>query len=243
MALFLPSCLSRESPSASLSPGKAKPWGLKGGSSEHGGGGEKGGGEAGLSRLRLCLGCALSLIRYLWRKKVPRREPPASQSGELPGRRLRDGRGLRGHDGRAGRRAGTKRVFFFFLFATTKKKHGGGRGGKAVGAGRERSEKLVAVWSVNTSPSAPREKGGCARQTRGAAGRRRGGGAPGPPRAPAARPKPRGLQGSAGHRSQSRTSPRVHPGSSMTAVPSEGRRDHPRLGDGTGRGGGGMKQP
>nr|XP_047914814.1 uncharacterized protein LOC125182201 [Anser cygnoides]XP_047914815.1 uncharacterized protein LOC125182201 [Anser cygnoides]XP_047914816.1 uncharacterized protein LOC125182201 [Anser cygnoides]XP_047914817.1 uncharacterized protein LOC125182201 [Anser cygnoides]XP_047914819.1 uncharacterized protein LOC125182201 [Anser cygnoides] len=92
--------------------------------------------------------------------------------------------------------------FFFFLFATTKKKHGGGRGGKAVGAGRERSEKLVVVWSVNTSPSAPREKGGCARQTRGAAGRRRGGGSPCPPRVPAARPEPRGLQDSAGHRSQ-----------------------------------------
>lgn len=49
-----------------LSPGKTEAWGLKGGRREHGG--VRGGG--GLFCLRLCLGCALSLIRYLWRKKV-----------------------------------------------------------------------------------------------------------------------------------------------------------------------------
>lgn len=87
------------------------------------------GGGGGLFCLRLCLGCALSLIRYLWRKKVTWREPPDSQSGELSRRRIRDEWGLRGHDAKAEQDSVLAPNAVFLLARTKKKNAGGGSGG------------------------------------------------------------------------------------------------------------------
>lgn len=142
---------------------------------------------------------------------MPRREPPASQSGELPGRRLRDGRGLRGHDGRAGRRAGTKRVLFFFFVRYNQKETW--RGARREGSGgwegeiREVSGCLECKHESISSSGEGRLRSTDPRSHRTQKGRRRPRPTPGPRRSSGA---PR----AAGQRWAPQPIPNVSPGPS-----------------------------